>query len=140
MRLSSWAASGGCVEGTSVARILVIDDEAAVREVIQMMLEESGHTVEIAADGNEGLQCYKDSPHELVLTDLHMPGMDGLETLKALRLETDDVKIIAMSGADTYMVERNLDSSRIQGADGTLQKPFELHELLEVVDRILQPC
>ena len=120
-------------------RILIIDDEPAVRDVLQTMLEESGYSVEVAAEGEEGIRRHRESPADLVITDLHMPGKDGLATLKELREDGAAVKIIAMSGADTYMVERNLDSSRINGADGTLQKPFELRDLLSAIENLLPP-
>lgn len=118
-------------------RILVIDDDEAVREVMQMMLEELGHVVEVASEGEEGLRKHEKTPADIVITDLHMPGKNGFETLKELRESAEDVKVIAMSGADTYMVERNLESSRINGADGTLQKPFEFPDLIAAIERVL---
>jgi len=68
-----------------VPRILVIDDNAAIRELLRLVLEEEGYEVIEAADGAEGLRRYQAEPTDLVITDLEMPGMDGLELLRALR-------------------------------------------------------
>ncbi len=66
-----------------------------------------------------------------------MPGMNGVETVKQFRDNFGDVKLIAVSGADTYMVQKNLESSRINGADRTLMKPFDLADLLAAIDDLL---
>lgn len=120
-----------------MARILVIDDQPDVREVIQTILEECGHSVIVAAEGAEGLDFYSKCPADVVITDLHMPGMNGLDTVRALRERSSKVKIIAMSGADTYMVETNLQSSVINGADQTLLKPFRVRDIINAVELVL---
>lgn len=120
-----------------MARILVIDDQPDVREVIQNILEECGHSVVVAAEGREGLDFYSKCPADVVITDLHMPGMNGLDTVRALRERSSKVKIIAMSGADTYMVETNLQSSVINGADQTLLKPFRVRDIVNAVELVL---
>ena len=124
------------IGGGAVARILVIDDQPEIREVLKTILEEEGHKVCLAANGVEGLRRFAESPAEIVLSDLHMPGMNGLETIHALREQSCSTKIIAMSGADTYMVEKNLESSVISGADLTLLKPFQIHEVLNAVQAV----
>lgn len=124
-------------KGRCMARILVIDDEPDVREVIRTLLEESGHEVVVASEGSEGLQRHQEQPADVVITDLHMPGMNGVETVKRFRDDFGDVKLIAISGADTYMVEKNLESSRINGADRTLMKPFNAADLFAAIDDLL---
>jgi CheY-like chemotaxis protein len=119
-----------------VAHILVIDDQPDIREVLKTILEQAGHEVRLAAEGGEGLRLCAQSPAEIVITDLHMPGMNGLETVHALREQLPAVKIIAMSGADLYMADKNLESSVINGADRTLLKPFRVQDVLSVVEAL----
>lgn len=119
-----------------MAKILVIDDQPDIREVLKTILEEDGHEVRLAAEGHEGLRLFAESPSEIVITDLHMPGMNGLETVRALRERSRTTRIIAMSGADGYMVEKNLESSMICGADLTLLKPFRVRDVLNAVQML----
>jgi CheY-like chemotaxis protein len=120
-----------------MARILVIDDQPDIRDVIKNILEECGHSVILAAEGAEGLRFYAKAPADVVITDLHMPGMNGLDTVRALRERSHGVKIIAMSGADTFMVEKNLQNSVINGADQTLLKPFRVRDIINAVELVL---
>ncbi len=122
-----------------MARILVIDDQKDIRDVLQTILEEGGHEVRLAAEGSEALRLHAQSPADVVITDLHMPGMNGLETVRALREHSAAVKIIAMSGADTYMADKNLESSVINGADFTLTKPFRMQSVLNAINTLLAP-
>lgn len=122
-----------------MANILVIDDQKDIRDVLKTILEEGGHEVRLAAEGGEGLRLHAQSPADVVITDLHMPGVNGLETVRTLRERSAVVKIIAMSGEDSYMVERNLESSVIHGADFTLTKPFPLQQLLRAITTLLTP-
>jgi CheY-like chemotaxis protein len=81
-----------------VPRILVVDDDAAIRELLRFVLEEEGYEVIEAADGAEGLQRYQAAPTDLVITDLQMPGMDGLELMMALRRMVPTPVLMAISG------------------------------------------
>ena len=123
-----------------MAQVLVIDDQADIRDVLKTILEEGGHTVRLAAEGAEALRLHDQSPADVVITDLHMPGMNGLETVRALRERSTAVKIIAMSGGDTYMADKNLESSVINGADLTLTKPFRMQSLLRAIANLLAPA
>ena len=118
-------------------RILIIDDEPDLRDVLAHLLEEAGYKVEVASEGGEGISKHRESPADLVITDLHMPGKDGLETLRELREDSEDVKLVAISGSDTYLVETNLDSSRIHGADRTFMKPFNVKQFLAAIRDLL---
>jgi len=121
-------------------QILVIDDHADIRDVLKTMLEENGHTVRLAAEGAEALRLHAQSAADLVITDLHMPGMNGLETVRALRERSASVKIIAMSGGDSYLAGKNLESSVINGADLTLAKPFPMQHMLRAIANLLAPA
>src|SRR5919109_531956 len=81
-----------------VSRILVVDDDNAVRLLLRTLLERRGHSVVEAANGAEGLQHYRAAPTDLVITDIQMPVMDGLQMIKELRGDFPAAKIIAISG------------------------------------------
>ena len=108
-------------------RILVIDDNAAIRELLRLVLEEEGYEVIEAADGAEGLQRYQEAPTALVITDLQMPGMDGLELMMALRRMVLTPALMAISG----------DLNALTQAQGltphTFAKPLPLEQVLEAV-------
>jgi len=121
-----------------MAKILVIDDQIEMREVMKNLLEEQGYDVEIAEDGSDGLTKHRDNPANLIITDLHMPGKDGLQTIRELRDANEDVKIIAMSGANTFMVETNLETSERIGADMAFSKPFDHSEFNQAVRCLIE--
>jgi DNA-binding response OmpR family regulator len=110
-----------------VPRILVIDDNAAIRELLRFLLEEEGYEVSEAADGAEGLQRYQADPADLVITDLKMPGMDGLELLQALRRVVPTPVLLAISG----------DRDALTQAQGltphAFAKPLPLEQVLAAV-------
>src|SRR5438045_9784306 len=83
-----------------MARILVIDDDAQVRGAVRRILERAGHTVEDVGDGNAGLRAHRERPADLIITDIFMPERDGIETIRQLRRESPQVKIIAISAGD----------------------------------------
>src|SRR5260370_18462125 len=84
-----------------MARILVIDDDADMRTLLEHTLQSAGHEVVLAADGREGVQQYRTQPADLVITDLYMPIQQGLETIIQLRKEYPTVCIIALCGEST---------------------------------------
>ena len=81
-----------------MARILLIDDEDAFRGMLRQVLEREGYQVEEAPDGLKGVQHYRAAPTDLIITDILMPGQEGLETIRRLREEHPEAKIIAISG------------------------------------------
>lgn len=118
-----------------MSRILVIDDEADMRAMLEQMLRESGHEVVLAANGKEGVNLFRTKPTDLVITDLFMPVQDGIETILQLRKEFPGVEIIAICGRiaakPLLLVARQL------GAIGILEKPFYAEQLLREVNRVL---
>ena len=114
-------------------RILVVDDDAAVRGVLQTILEAAGHCVEIATNGREALDRMTGGGIDLMITDLVMPEQEGIETIKRLRKEYPDVKVIAMSGAfgGDY-----LQIAGFMGAHSTLVKPIGMQTVLEAVESV----
>lgn len=119
--------------------ILLIDDEAPLREMLRTVLEQFGHEVTEARDGREALGLYQPERHDLVLTDLIMPGKEGIETMLELRKRNPAVRIIAMSGGGRVTSVDYLQIARQIGARRVLSKPFSHAELLNAVDDVLAP-
>ena len=118
------------------ARILVADDEAGVRGFLRKVLEEGGYEVIEAVDGKQALQQARAGHVDLVITDLVMPGQEGLETIRALRREVPGVGIIAISGA---FGGQFLKVAQMMGAAAVLNKPVSAELLLARVAEVLQP-
>lgn len=120
-----------------MAKILVIDDSEDIRLLLHQALQSVGHSVVEAADGEEGIRSYREHRPDLVITDIVMPNKEGLETIMELRKEFPEVKIVAMSGGTRGMVISFLPAAKKLGADYTLPKPFDLAEMLAIVDDAL---
>ena len=121
-----------------MASILIIDDEDSVREMLRRLLERVGHTVYEAADGKTALRMYARNPTDLVITDIYMPEMDGIEFLIRVREAFPEARIIALSGGSFISKEEVLRDAAQLGAVGILEKPFSVEECLDVVQRALK--
>ena len=121
-----------------MSNILIIEDDEQVRSMLRILLGLAGYEVEDAPDGKEGLRLFQQKPFDLIITDILMPGKDGMETIIEMRREFPDVKIIAISGGGRIIPDYYLDSAKLFGAMRTLAKPFEQKELLEMVRELLQ--
>jgi|SRR5210317_1186476 two-component system cell cycle response regulator CpdR len=130
-----------------MARILIVDDEEDVRIALKQVLERAGYEVSVAATGNEGLDVMKREGADLVITDVIMPGVDGIVTAKQIREKYRDTRIIVISGGgrtapdpyepDAISTRSYLASASKAGADQTLTKPFDRDELLRAVQDLL---
>jgi CheY-like chemotaxis protein len=118
-------------------RILVVDDDSAVRVAILRALERKGHEVRLAATGLEGARLWRDAPADLVVLDIHMPEMDGIELLVQLRSLNPTVPILMVSGGSQTHRYDLLQDARLLGATAELKKPFSLSEFYAVVERLL---
>ena len=107
-----------------MARILVVDDDEAVREFLRIVIEQGGHEVVEAENGAVGLRVLAAQLVDLVLCDIFMPEMDGLETIREMRKIEPDLKIIAMSGGSLDIREDFLESATFFGACDTFEKPI----------------
>jgi DNA-binding NtrC family response regulator len=116
-------------------RILVIDDELIVCESCQRILEEEGLEVEIALSGAEAFTKMKENPFDIVITDLKMPGMDGMEVLRAIRKEYPDTFVIMITGFST--VETAVEAMKL-GAFDYIPKPFTPDEVSIVVKKAIE--
>ena len=107
--------------------ILVVEDERRLAQVIRKVLEEEGHTVDVAYDGEDGLAMAVEGSHDVIALDILLPGMDGLEVCRALRANRVDTPVLLLTALDAVEDRvRGLDA----GADDYLPKPFAFQELL----------
>jgi two-component system response regulator MprA len=116
-------------------KILVVDDERAVRESLRRALELEGYHVELAADGEEALDRLSAAPADAAILDVLMPGIDGLEVCRRLRADGNAVPVLMLTArAEVDSRVAGLDA----GADDYLPKPFALAELLARVRALLR--
>jgi CheY-like chemotaxis protein len=121
-----------------VPKILIIDDEEQIRLVFKEMLGRFGYEVLEATNGEDGLALQREKIADLIITDIIMPVKEGLETIRELRREFPEVKIIAISGGGQIGSDQYLDVARKLGAACTLQKPVGLDQLRQEVHRLLK--
>ena len=119
-------------------RILLIDDDEMSRQAVQRMLERAGHTVESTGDGREAIDRFAAGEVDLLITDLIMPEMDGLEIIQEVRRKDPGARILAISGGGRVQAEEYLSVARKFGAVEVLPKPFASQDLKAAVDRALQ--
>ncbi|MBU6376297.1 MAG: response regulator, partial [Bdellovibrionales bacterium] len=110
--------------------ILIIDDEAAIRQSLAGALSDEGYEVQLAESGREGLGRIRASRPDLVLLDIWMPEIDGIETLKLIKSEFSDLPVIMMSGHGT--IETAVKATKL-GAFDFIEKPLSLDRLLVVL-------
>jgi len=118
-----------------MAHLLVIDDDTAVRQTVRRMLLDAGHSVLEAENGAVGLAQLAQNNVDLVLTDIFMPGTEGVETIQEIRRLRPQMKVIAMSGS--YSRDAYLSAASKLGAQAVLKKPFRTAELRSTVDKVL---
>ena len=121
-----------------MARILIIDDEVQILNMLRQMLEGEGYEVVEAPDGKEGLKLYRKNPTDLIITDLIMPEKEGIETIQELTQDFPNIKIIAMSGGGRVGPGDYLHLAKMLGAQHTFAKPIEREELLKAVRELLK--
>ena len=121
-----------------MSRILLVEDVDVVRSVLRRMLERSGHTVTEANDGREALEKLDGERFDLMITDIWMPGMDGIALIGAAKQRNPAIRIIAVSGGAPRAPQAfSIQEARSAGADDTLLKPVDRDELMRAVDRLL---
>lgn len=120
-----------------MVRVLILDDEESLRQVLCEVFEEAGYEVVPADGGESGVRLFTEEPTDLVITDLIMPGKEGIETIRELRQHSVDVKIIAISGRGGPYVKANLDRALAVGADCAIPKPFTPTDILEAASKLL---
>jgi CheY-like chemotaxis protein len=125
-----------------LAKILIVDDDSAVQATIRILLERAGHSVVAASDGRKGLALFKTGDFDLLLLDIFMPGIDGLETMRLIHQHKPLIPIIVISGhpiaPDAGSSPDFLTMGIKLGAVSSLQKPFKPAALLAAVAGCLE--
>lgn len=117
-----------------MARILVADDQATMRHIVAEMLQEKGHTVTAVEDGQAAYESARANDFDLVVADVNMPGMDGLEFLKKIKEAKPALKVVFVTG----MLEETIRVGAAKlGLDGLVMKPFEKAAAQELIEKIL---
>lgn len=119
---------------TPIRSVLIVDDDAMVRQVLRAALESTGFRVAEAATGMEGIAQYRRSPTSLLVVDLILPDIDGVDVLLDLTWDYPDLEVIAISGGTGNL--DFLDVAEKFGASGVLKKPFGVPQLLQIVEEI----
>jgi DNA-binding response OmpR family regulator len=117
-------------------RILVIDDDSQTRGFVKVILEKAGYQLVTSKNGKEGVVKFRKETFDLVITDISMPVINGLDAIVLIRKENPTIPIIAMSG-----MERSLSFLKMADyftADATIQKPFEPKTLAAMVKKVLK--
>jgi CheY-like chemotaxis protein len=129
-----------------MTKILIIDDEPAVVDVLEKILQRAGHSVASARDGTAGLKSQDQNPADVVIADIMMPRVNGVQVIESLRRTHPATRIIAISGGGNFgplgyrseaiTTTAYLAAAEKAGADAILTKPFDREELLETVKRL----
>jgi len=118
-----------------LAKILVVDDQLGVRRLLYETFQGENHVVEMAANGAEALQMLDSFRPDLILMDMKMPGMNGIDTLREIRVTYKDVNVIMMTA---YGDAQNMEQAQELGVLYYIGKPFDLFELRDRVRSILK--
>ncbi|MEC9291400.1 MAG: response regulator [Pseudomonadota bacterium] len=116
--------------------ILAVDDSASIRQMVGFTLKQAGYTVVDAEDGVDGLNKAKGTKADLIITDLNMPNMNGIELIKALRQESD-YKFTPILMLTTESDDSKKAEGKNAGATGWIVKPFNPEQLIKVIERVL---
>jgi DNA-binding response OmpR family regulator len=119
-----------------MSTILIIEDDEHQRFYLTSLLKKIGHDVVEADEGDLGIQKYQQNPIDLVMTDIFMPGKEGLATIMDLKRISPQVKIIAMSAGASSM-NNVLDTAKDFGADIIMEKPIEIDSLKDSLKKLL---
>ena len=117
-----------------MAHILIADDDSSFRSYIQTVLEDAGHTVGFASDGDQAVEFYRRGTFDLAIIDLIMPGKNGVRAIREIHESDPAAKLVAVSGQDADQLRLAEDS----GAQKALAKPIESEELMEVISQLLR--
>ncbi|CAK0776247.1 putative two-component response transcriptional regulator (CheY family) [Azospirillaceae bacterium] len=119
-------------------KILLIEDVEVVRKVVHKMLNRLGHQVDDAIDGVDGLSKLKQSSYDLVITDIWMPGIDGISFIRQVRQHDPHLKILAFSGgAPRASAVYSLSEAKTTGANAILMKPVDRQELEQAIQEVI---
>ena len=115
-------------------RILVVDDEAALRTVLSSELHTEGYMVSTASDGDEAIDLLQSHSYDLILLDIKMPRVDGFQVLRYVKEKIPHIKVIMLTG---FADLKNAIESKKLGAEDFISKPYDLVDLLATIERVL---
>ncbi len=118
-------------------RVLVIDDDEQMRMLLRQVMEWCGYTVSDAENGRAGMRLQHQQPADLVITDIVMPEQEGLETIRSLKKEFPDTRIVAISGGGRIGPDAYLPAARELGADLIFTKPFDVKEFVASIRELV---
>lgn len=118
-------------------QILIVDDSESIREVVTFTLENAGHIVTKAVDGKDALSKLNGKEYDLIITDLHMPNMDGIELIRNVRA-TEQYKFIPILFLTTESQAAKKQEARDAGATGWIVKPFVPEKLLAAINKVVR--
>ncbi|RDH85756.1 MAG: response regulator [endosymbiont of Galathealinum brachiosum] len=128
-------------------RILIIDDEEDIRDVLQLILESVGYDVRIASNGDMAIEFQREEPADLIITDIIMPGKNGVDIITEIKKEFPDIKVIAISGGggvqpveytpEAISTTAYLAAAQKAGAKKIFTKPFERDDLIKAVEDLV---
>ncbi len=121
-----------------MAKILIIDDEPDFLDLLCKVLARTDHEVTAVDDGAQVLEGRTGVDFDLVVTDIIMPGVEGIETLAYFRRINPDIKLVAISGGGCFDASFHLKLARDLGAVRTLEKPFDVYKFLDLVEEVLE--
>ena len=122
-----------------MTKVLVVDDNISLIVILQQILEGEGFEVNAAADGEEGYSAYLLSRPDVILTDIHMPGENGLELMKHIRMHDPEARAIYMSG-DWKSFQSAIEEEQKKFCTRFLRKPFSGAELMSLLSECLNSC
>ena len=137
-RMSSSITAHGSSLEDGEGTVLIIDDDPGMLALLATLLDSHGFRVLTASNGVRALQVIRESAPRVVLTDILMPGQDGIEIIRAIRRAHFNVKIIAMSGGGRIDKMDLLRYARLLGADATISKPADTDELVQLLQSFVQ--
>ena len=119
-----------------MARVLVVEDNYANQRLVRMILESMGHAVTCASTGEEGWSHVQEDPFDLVLLDMHLPGLDGFELARRIKSLRPALRVVAVTA-----MAMDGDRARVLGAgcDGYVSKPLSVPDLRQCVEAMLAP-
>ena len=120
-----------------MARILLAEDDEALRDALVLFLESLGHDVAAFPDGRGVIEALESGSADVLITDLRMPVVDGLEVLSRLRARGSKVPVLVISGTGRLPADMLFDRARELGAAASLEKPFDLADIHGAVERCL---
>lgn len=115
--------------------VLAVDDSAIMRNLVKQALEGAGHTAILGSDGREGLELFEQNTVDVVVTDINMPVMDGIELIYAIRRVNKKVPVLALtSESDKDMREKGVEA----GANGWIIKPFQPAQFVDIIRQVME--